>query len=81
MLRYIDKPKNAVNIENMEVWADKRLCSATLLWMTVTTYVIKKSTLNILDGFRKVRIVKTFSRSYLHASLGSIGIYAKFCGK
>jgi hypothetical protein len=55
-----------LNFEDMEAWADKRLYLATLLRMTVTTYAIKKSTPNILDCFKKLRIVKTFSCSCLH---------------
>ncbi len=58
--------KMQLNIKIMEAWADKRLYLATLLRMTVATYPIKKSTLNILDCFKKLRIVKTFSSPYLH---------------
>ena len=45
-----------LNIKIMEAWADKRLYLATLLKTTVTTYPIKKSTLNMLDGFKKLRM-------------------------
>jgi hypothetical protein len=45
-----------LNIKNMDAWADKRLYIATLLRMTVTTYAIKKSTLNILDGFKNCEL-------------------------
>ncbi|WP_333655379.1 hypothetical protein [Dissulfurispira sp.] len=34
--------------------------------MTVSTYAIKQFTLNILDGFKQMRIVKTFSRLCPH---------------
>ncbi len=57
-----------LDIKIMETWADKRLYLATLLRMTVTPYPIKKSTLNILDCFKKLRIVKTFISPCLHAN-------------
>jgi len=57
-----------LNFEDMEAWADKRLYLATLLKMTVTAYPIKKSTLDILDYFKKLRIVKTFSSPCLYVN-------------
>jgi hypothetical protein len=49
-----------LDIENMEAWTDKRLCSATLLRMTVATYAIKKFHAEHTGWFQKIAHCKDF---------------------